>query len=65
MDRVTVSCEEDHNCYRIWIHGSEGRIEHLSGFIYKGDKERYNAWLDCLREARKLEIEIGENDEDL
>lgn len=65
MDRVTVSCEEDRNCYRIWIHGNEGRVEHLDGFKYKDYKERYRAWMDCLREARKLEIQIEESDEDL
>tara|TARA_R100001377_G_scaffold63434_1_gene39071 strand:- start:3863 stop:4054 length:192 start_codon:yes stop_codon:yes gene_type:complete len=63
MDRVTVTCEEDENCYRIWIYGSDGRAEHLDGFRYKDDQERYKAWLDCLRAARTLELEIEGREE--
>lgn len=61
MSRITVICDEKEQCYRIWV----GEKEHLSGFRYKGDKERYKAWLDCLRAARALEIEIEEKNEDL
>ena len=65
MARVTISCDEIKGCYRIWFHEDKGKVEHLDGFYYKYDKERYRAWMDCLRAARDLEIQIEESDEDL